>query len=210
MLGVDVGEDVVAERHEELRAADADRAKVADRLRVALEEGRLNLTEYDERLQQAYAAKTYGDLDPILADLPGPAAASRSQVVPSTSAGPVPAAADSTQASSDAAPGHPSVPRWLIWVWGTWLSAVLVNVAIWAAVSIGSDHAVYFWPIWVAGPWGALLLAKTISGLAGGDHKRLQAPWAQSGGRRADRSAARAERYTARDDRRQARRARYR
>jgi hypothetical protein len=203
----------VAERHEDLRAADADRAKVADRLRVALEEGRLDLTEYDERLQQAYAAKTYGDLDPILADLPGVASASHSQVVSSSSAAPVPPgpAVDPAYAPSSAAPGSGSVPRWLLWVWGAWLSAVLVNVAIWAAVSLGSGHVAYFWPIWVAGPWGALLLARTLSGLARGDHYNSpEAGMAQADGHHADRWTARAERYAARNDRRQARRARYR
>jgi hypothetical protein len=203
----------VAERHEDLRAADADRAKVADRLRVALEEGRLNLTEYDERLQQAYAAKTYGDLDPILADLPGVAPASHSQVVPSRSAAPMPPApaVDPASAASSAGPASGSVPQWLIWVWGAWLSAVLVNVAIWAAVSLSSGHAAYFWPIWVAGPWGALLLARTLSGLARGDHYRSpEARMAQADDHHTDRWTARAERYAARNDRRQARRARYR
>ena len=42
-----------------MRAADTDREATAERLRVALEEGRLDLHEYDERLQQAYGAKTY-------------------------------------------------------------------------------------------------------------------------------------------------------
>jgi hypothetical protein len=200
----------VAERHEDLRAADADRAKVADRLRVALEEGRLNLTEFDERLQQAYAAKTYGELDPILADLPGPAPAKRSQIMPLISAGPVaaaPPAVDPAYAPS----GSGSVPRWLIWVWGAWLSAVLVNVAVWAAVSVASGHAAYFWPIWVAGPWGALLLARTLSGLARGDHHQGPgAPAARADRHHTDRWTARAERHAARNDRRQARRARYR
>ena len=55
---------------DEMRAADADRQAVADHLKSALEEGRLDLHEYDERLQQAYAAKTYGDLKELLSDLP--------------------------------------------------------------------------------------------------------------------------------------------
>ena len=42
----------------------------AERLRAALDEGRLDLHEYDERLQRTYAAKTYGDLDGLLDDLP--------------------------------------------------------------------------------------------------------------------------------------------
>ena len=54
----------------DLRAGDADRERVAERLRLALDEGRLNLHEYDERLRDAYGAKTYSELDALLADLP--------------------------------------------------------------------------------------------------------------------------------------------
>jgi hypothetical protein len=42
---------------------DADRAPVAERLRAALDEGSLTFTEYNERLQQAYTAITYEELD---------------------------------------------------------------------------------------------------------------------------------------------------
>ena len=41
---------------DEMRAGDADRQAVADRLKTALDEGRLDLNEYDERLQKTYAA----------------------------------------------------------------------------------------------------------------------------------------------------------
>jgi hypothetical protein len=78
-------------------------------------------------------------------------------------------------------------------------------------VSLSSGHAAYFWPIWVAGPWGALLLARTLSGLARGDHyRRPETRMAQADDHHTDRWTARAERYAARNDRRQARRARYR
>jgi hypothetical protein len=52
------------------RAADTDRDAVAERLRVAAREGRIELWELDERLGQAYGAKTYGELAALLADLP--------------------------------------------------------------------------------------------------------------------------------------------
>ena len=45
-----------------LRASDADRQRVAEQLKAALDEGRLALDEYDDRLQQVYTAKTYADL----------------------------------------------------------------------------------------------------------------------------------------------------
>jgi hypothetical protein len=54
-----------------LRASDADRERVARVLHEAMGEGRLTVTEVDERLREVYAAKTLGDLQPITRDLPG-------------------------------------------------------------------------------------------------------------------------------------------
>jgi Domain of unknown function (DUF1707)/Cell wall-active antibiotics response 4TMS YvqF len=62
----------------EVRASDAEREAVVERLRVATVEGRLTLSELTERTEAAYTATTRGDLVPITADLPavsGPAAA---------------------------------------------------------------------------------------------------------------------------------------
>jgi hypothetical protein len=52
------------------RASDADREAVAEVLRRAAGDGRLTLDELQERLDSTYAAKTYGDLEPIVSDLP--------------------------------------------------------------------------------------------------------------------------------------------
>lgn len=54
-----------------LRASDADREQIADRLRRAAAEGRLLADELEQRLGQAFRARTYGELDAIVADLPG-------------------------------------------------------------------------------------------------------------------------------------------
>jgi hypothetical protein len=53
-----------------LRASDADRDRVAEVLRAAAADGRLGLDELDERLERLYAAKTYGELVPVVEDLP--------------------------------------------------------------------------------------------------------------------------------------------
>jgi hypothetical protein len=53
-----------------VRAGDGDREAVADRLRVAAGEGRIELAELEDRLERAYRAKTYGELDELVADLP--------------------------------------------------------------------------------------------------------------------------------------------
>nr|WBO78241.1 DUF1707 domain-containing protein [Streptomyces sp. SBE_14.2] len=54
----------------ELRASDADRERVAEILREALAEGRLDMEEFGERLDATYKARTYGELTPITRDLP--------------------------------------------------------------------------------------------------------------------------------------------
>ncbi|MEV6002220.1 DUF1707 domain-containing protein [Streptomyces griseomycini] len=54
----------------DLRASDADRERVADILRDALAEGRLDMEEFGERLDATYKARTYGELAPITRDLP--------------------------------------------------------------------------------------------------------------------------------------------
>lgn len=53
-----------------MRVSDQDRHRVAEILREAAGEGRLDLAELDERLEAAYAARTYGDLVPLTSDLP--------------------------------------------------------------------------------------------------------------------------------------------
>jgi Domain of unknown function (DUF1707)/Cell wall-active antibiotics response 4TMS YvqF len=54
----------------ELRASDTDRERVADRLRTAAGHGRITMDELEERLEATYAARTYGELVPLTADLP--------------------------------------------------------------------------------------------------------------------------------------------
>jgi hypothetical protein len=54
----------------DLRCSDADRERVADTLREAAAEGRLTLSELEERLDATFRARTYGDLEPITRDLP--------------------------------------------------------------------------------------------------------------------------------------------
>jgi Flp pilus assembly protein TadB len=52
-------------------ASDADRDRVADRLRQAATEGRILAQELEERVSRALRARTYGELDELVADLPG-------------------------------------------------------------------------------------------------------------------------------------------
>jgi hypothetical protein len=58
-------------RRATLRASDADREQIAERLRHAMAEGRLIPEELEERLEAVFAARTYGELDALVVDLPG-------------------------------------------------------------------------------------------------------------------------------------------
>jgi Domain of unknown function (DUF1707) len=52
-------------------AANADRERAIDVLKAGFAESRLTKAEYDDRTARVYAARTYGDLGALVADLPG-------------------------------------------------------------------------------------------------------------------------------------------
>jgi hypothetical protein len=134
---------------QKMRASDRDRQQVVERLRSALEDGRLTMEEYVNRMEVAYQAATYGDLAPLCADLP----ASNPVTAGPQTAATVPAAVVSR---AGYLAGLPAVLKVL---WTIWLIAVSVNVAVWALVSGTGGHLAYPWPVWVAGPYGAVLFA---------------------------------------------------
>jgi len=150
-----------------LRAADADRAAVADVLGAHMSAGRLSVAEFDERLSRAYAAKTYGELAELTADLP-PLAAN------TPAASPVPAprqeSAPSPAADCSPSPWHGGWDQ--SHSWRAWLSTSLIVLTIWAVTSLASWEFHYFWPIWVIGPWGAVLLAQSVTGGGRDRHRR--------------------------------------
>jgi uncharacterized protein DUF1707 len=62
--------DRIAGRDANLRAADADRERTAERLRKGHAEGRLDTAEFQQRLERCYEAKTFGELGELVRDLP--------------------------------------------------------------------------------------------------------------------------------------------
>jgi hypothetical protein len=132
---------------ESLRAADADRQQVADQLKSALDEGRLSLHEYDERVRDAYAARTYAELLVLVEDLPRPGAKT---------------ADVKARAAAAAKRSERRLPTALMVLWTIWAALSAVNVAVWVLVSVTVDDGVYPWPVWVIIPPGVTLLAVTI------------------------------------------------
>jgi Domain of unknown function (DUF1707) len=94
----------------DLRVSHDDRERVVEHLRRAAGEGRLDIDELEERLERAFAAKTYRDLRPLLADLPGHGAPVPSPTPPAPP--PVPSAQDAPAVRfTTAVGGTPSVYR---------------------------------------------------------------------------------------------------
>jgi len=130
---------------ETLRAADADRQKIADQLKAALDEGRLSLHEYDDRVGQAYAARTYKELLVLVADLPRPG----------LSAGEV-----SARRQAEMRRVARRLPTALLVLWTIWGALAAVNIVVFGLVKLTADELIYPWPVWMLVP-GAALVAVT-------------------------------------------------
>jgi len=134
----------------DLRAGDEDRDRTIALIREAYAEGRLDGDEFQERMGQAQQARTFGELDLLVRDLP-----TRSMT-------PVPAPAlESTSASADVAKHRQNLRSG----WAAWAGVAIMTNVIWAATWIsGGGDAPSYWPIWVMGPWGAVMVISTING----------------------------------------------
>jgi len=139
----------VPESH--LRAADTDRTRVAAVLGEHMSAGRLSVEEYDDRLARAYTAKTYGELDQLTADLPSAPAV----VAPLAGGSTVTAPAGDVQGWA----GGPTRAA----AWRSWAVTALIVLTVWVASMIGQSELTYPWPIWVIGPWGAVLLGQSLT-----------------------------------------------
>jgi hypothetical protein len=134
----------VSAGRELMRVSDVERQAAAERLRVAMGEGRLDLLEYDTRIAAAYSAVTYADLDELFVDLPAHGAA---PVV-----APAPQPAVGARAVPAVRTGFAELPTALKVLWTIWAGAVLINLTVWLLVSLGNGDLDYFWPMWLAVP----------------------------------------------------------
>ncbi len=138
-------------RPEDLRVSDAERQAVQDRLQVAQSVGQLDIHEFDERVQSAWAARTRGELEWVTADLPVPP--------PASSVASPPARRPARRVFSDTGGG--TTMRILTIIW---LSVVAVNLIVWGLVSATAAAEIYPWWIWFA-PSGAALAVLYAAGI---------------------------------------------
>ena len=106
-----------------LRASDADRERLVDELEQHAIAGRLTTDEFEQRTQQAYEARTMGELDALHRDLP---------------------AAPAGQALSFRRRRWDLSKRAMQETGGT-LGLFAVCTAIWAASGASGS----FWPVWI-------------------------------------------------------------
>jgi hypothetical protein len=129
------------EQVETMRAADADRHQIAEQLKAALDEGRLSLGEYDERVRDAYAARTYAELLVLVTDLPKPGMS---------------AAEVNSKRAAELKREARKLPTALLVLWTIWGSITVVNLVVWALVAATVAGDVYLWPVWLLVPGAAL------------------------------------------------------
>ncbi len=126
-----------------LRTSDSDREATVSLLRAAAAEGRLDTDELEDRVRDAYEARTQGDLAAVTADLPAPVAppAPRTPVLRS-------------ERMRRRAAGF--------------VTANAICIAVWAAT--GTDGS--FWPGWVLLGTGIALIGPLVRAAFGVPEKR--------------------------------------
>ena len=117
-----------------LRASDAEREHHAELLREHAAQGRLTVDELDERLDRVYAARTVGELTPVVSDLPAP------------------------RAAAAAAAPHAARSR----SWAAFVAVNLLLIVIWAATGAGYFWPIWpllGWGLGLIGPWACWPMA---------------------------------------------------
>jgi Domain of unknown function (DUF1707) len=125
-----------------IRASDSDREDVVEILRDAYSTGRLTMAEFDERTTAAFAARTWGELRQLTADLPQQAKLELSHPEPDRSAATAP---------PRPLPAGQSRRR---------LSPMLPILMIWLTVALTTGHPAAFIPVLIV----LVILARLTSG----------------------------------------------
>jgi hypothetical protein len=132
-----------------LRAGNDDRKRVTDWLQAQYVAGRLSSAELEERIEQALAARTIGDLDTLTADLPPIQAA---------------AAPSSEQQTPHGRQRHrrgPGAKKGFAAHATSYLLVMALLVTIWLLTTPGG----YFWPVWPMLGWGIGLASHGLATL---------------------------------------------
>jgi hypothetical protein len=128
----------------EMRIGHAERASLTEILRSSVDQGYIDLDEYEKRVDTLMAAKTVGETEVVLADLPA-----YQRVL---------------QAQADAfVPEKTGTPVWIKWLWAGVSIPIGIVTGIWAFVYFLSGSHQYYWPLWVVIPLGVVASVLTVA-----------------------------------------------
>ncbi len=141
-----------------MRASDADRERTAQLLREHHAVGRLTAEEFETRVEKVFQARTLGELDALLADLPAidlyqlPSAGIR----PHRRGGPGP------RGSGLERPHHGQLSPARDMPWVTWVSATGLAVVLWVVIAVlaGGAAAWIPWFLLIVIPWRLILMRR--------------------------------------------------
>ncbi|GAA1584022.1 MULTISPECIES: DUF1707 SHOCT-like domain-containing protein [Kribbella] len=133
------------------RFTEADREKIAGRLQDAFADGRLDQPEFSSRLDQLYTVQTYGELEPLVRDLPPVRTYQTPEVVQDTKPAPEPGSFPERRRERRPDRRGRSI--------GGFTGVVAINVVIWFVIGLGNGgHWPHFWPVWLLIPWAIIAL----------------------------------------------------
>lgn len=138
-----------------IRASDADRERTAALLREHHAQGRLTPEEFGERLDKVFAARTIGDLDALLADMPG----IDLYRLPAAGITPAPPGARRSRGSALDRRGEGTVSSRGA-AWAAWAAISTALFVAWLGLGLLSGGAAWIpWFLVVVVPW-ALAIAR--------------------------------------------------
>ncbi|TCN38680.1 uncharacterized protein DUF1707 [Kribbella orskensis] len=133
------------------RFTEADRDKIASRLRDAFADGRLDQPEFTSRLDQLYAVQTYGELEPLVRDLPPVRTYQTPAMVQDSKPAPAPGEFPERKNNQQ----QPSLRQ----AAGGFTGIVMINVVIWFVIGVANGgNWPHFWPVWLLIPWTLIVL----------------------------------------------------
>lgn len=143
-----------------IRVSDQERDIVATILREHVAAGRLTPEEFEQRVDSAVHATFVADLEHLVQDLPislgdrlrGPGSEPLEK-------GP---SRPRREWLPSGGPGRAPRNARLHEQWLRWVVTNVVCLTIWVGITLANGEMTYFWPAWVFGPWGAILLARQV------------------------------------------------
>jgi hypothetical protein len=144
-----------------LRASDADRERTSSLLREHHAVGRLTAEEFGDRLEKVFTARTLGELDALLADMP----AIDLYQLPSAGIRPVQGGAARSRRGEGAGVarrGDGTLLPQQVAAWVSWSAASSVLLVVWLGVGIVAGGLAWLpWFLLIVIPWGLMLARRS-------------------------------------------------